>query len=393
MRTNNLLQWFHTHMNETISQLRKTKTLLSVVLLVVAGAALIALGHRIQDATAWYGLLPLTELGGILVGAGILSVWLDAYLSREQNQLEEHRLRSILTEQAPVMRDAVLQAFAANHDDLKRVATPELLDGIISNSLALRLNSAEFAHEIYTDIRDQAIRAAERWHDANLSIQLAPLPMGSGTSKRRPTSSSSPNLFSVTVRWEYTTIPGHQQRRFVCTADRAEYDELANSNDGTTGWYIGPSSNVDAATTEAFELLAFTVDGDQRPIRRSARKHGQTYSVAVGDDAMRAAEPVTISYTYRTTIASNANMLFFSIEQPTRNLNLQFDYSGCGIANVSTLDFVPSIRPTRIERAPAKTHTDTIRVDLDGWIFPRSGVAFVWTLDSAIIPARSGTPR
>jgi hypothetical protein len=222
--------------------------------------------------------------------------------------------------------------------------------------------------------------STERWHDANLSIQLTPLPMGSGTSKRRPTSSGSPDLFSVTVRWEYTTIPGHQQRRFICTADRDEYDELANSNDGTTGWYVGPSSNVDAATANAFELLAFTVDGDQRPIRRSARKHGQTYSVAVGDGATRAAEPVTISYTYRTTIASNANMLFFSIEQPTRNLNLQFDYSGCGIASVSTPDLVPSIRPTRIERAPAKTHTDTIRVDLDGWIFPRSGVAFVWTL-------------
>ena len=174
-------------MNETLNQLRKTKTLLSVVLLVVAGAALIATGHRTQDATAWYGLLPLTELGGILVGAGILSIWLDAYLRREQDQREEHRLRSILTEQAPVMRDAVLQAFAANHDDLRRIATPELLDGIIGNSLALRLDNAEFAHEIYTDIRDQAIRAAERWHDANLSIQLSPLPMGSGTSKRRPT--------------------------------------------------------------------------------------------------------------------------------------------------------------------------------------------------------------
>ena len=122
-------------MKETLTQLRKTKTLLSVVLLVVAGAALIAIGHRTRDATAWYGLLPLTELGGILVGAGILSVWLDAYLRREQDQLEEHRLRSILTEQAPVMRDAVLQAFAANHEDLKRVATPELLDGIIGNSL------------------------------------------------------------------------------------------------------------------------------------------------------------------------------------------------------------------------------------------------------------------
>ena len=165
MRTNNLLQWFHTHMKETLTQLRKTKTLLSVVLLVVAGAALIAIGHRTRDATAWYGLLPLTELGGILVGAGILSVWLDAYLRREQDQLEEHRLRSILTEQAPVMRDAVLQAFAANHEDLKRVATPELLDGIIGNSLAIRLDNAEFAHEIYTDIRDQAISVSNLFID------------------------------------------------------------------------------------------------------------------------------------------------------------------------------------------------------------------------------------
>ena len=381
-------------MQDLLTRLYRTKTLLSSVVLVMAGVLLMVIGKRLDgDATSWIALLPWSELGGILIGAGLLSVWLDHFLNREQAAIEELRLRTILHEQAPAMRDAVLEAFAANHEDLARVATPHMLDHVITNSLALRLDDQQFASEIYTDIRDQAIRAAERWHDANLSIQLAPLPMGSGTSKRRPTSSSSPNLFSVTVRWEYTTIPGHQQRRFVCTADRAEYDELANSNDGTTGWYIGPSSNVDAATTEAFELLAFTVDGDQRPIRRSARKHGQTYSVAVGDDAMRAAEPVTISYTYRTTIASNANMLFFSIEQPTRNLNLQFDYSGCGIANVSTLDLVPSIRPTRIERAPAKTHTDTIRVDLDGWIFPRSGVAFVWTLDSAIIPARSGTPR
>ena len=49
---------------------------------------------------------------------------------------------------------------------------------------------------------------------------------------------------------------------------------------------------------------------------------------------------------------------------------------------MSTLDLIPSVRPTRIEQPPASVPNRTIRVDLDGWIFPRSGVAFVWTLDA-----------
>ena len=76
----------------------------------------------------------------------------------------------------------------------------------------------------------------------------------------------------------------------------------------------------------------------------------------------------------------SAHLLFFDIEQPTRDLRVDFDYSGCGIAGVSTLDLIPSVRPTRIERPVPDLPDETIRVDVDGWIFPRSGVAFVWGL-------------
>jgi hypothetical protein len=176
-------------MQDLLTRLYRTKTLLSSVVLVVAGVLLMVIGKRLgSDPSSWIAWLPWSELGGILIGAGLLSVWLDHFLNREQAAIEELRLRTILHEQAPAMRDAVLEAFAANHDDLARIATPHMLDHVITNSLALRLDDQQFASEIYTDIREQAVGASERWHDAHLSIELSPIPMGSGVAKANTTS-------------------------------------------------------------------------------------------------------------------------------------------------------------------------------------------------------------
>ena len=61
-----------------------------------------------------------------------------------------------------------------------------------------------------------------------------------------------------------------------------------------------------------------------------------------------------------------------------------------GIANVSTLDLVPSIRPTRIEAPPDAGANETVRADIDGWVFPRSGVAFVWALEGEVESRAAG---
>ena len=55
------------------------------------------------------------------------------------------------------MRDAVIDGFAFEPEDLARVATPATLDVIASNVLALRLGDSAFAQEIYEDLRDRAI--------------------------------------------------------------------------------------------------------------------------------------------------------------------------------------------------------------------------------------------
>lgn len=360
-------------MQDLRPRLLRYKMLLGSLVVFGVGVVFLILGEVAETAT-W---IPWSELGGTLVAVAVLSVWLDHFFRREQSAVEEERLRRILAEQAPHMRDAVISAFAAGSDDLARVATPALLDELVSNGLAMRLGDEEFAREIYRDLREQAIGPLERWHDASLSIDLSPIePDRVGADGLPPG-----EYFDVVVRWEYTTVPAHPKRRFVCLSDRDEYAELTSERGATSGWFFKPESGIPANSRDAFELRRFSIDGGEQPIRRSERKNSQSYTVSIPEQVLQAEEPVVVSYTYRTITPQHFHLLFFDIEQPTRDLRVDFDYDGCAIQSVSTLDLVPSVRPTRIERTPQDLPGDVIRVDLDGWIFPRSGVAFVWTRD------------
>ncbi len=363
-------------MHESFHRLRRLQIALTCVLLVVAGGVLIAVGKSLgDDAGSWLGVVPWSELGGVLVGAGLLSVWLDALFRRDQDAADDYRLRTILEEQAPAMRDAVLRAFAADHEDLKRVATPQMLDQLITNSLALRLDDPQFAAEVYADIRDQAIRAPERWHNASIDIALAPHPHSSYPTK---TPDMTSDLLSVTVRWEYTTIPVHEERRFTALSDRTEYSEIASQGGPTSAWFIKPGQGIDAADRDDFELLQFSVDGEPRAIRRSARRGGQTYAVSIGHDVVKAGQAVTVAYTYRTVTRASGHLLYFDIEQPTRGLSVTLDYENTDIDSVSVLDLLPSVQAPTIERSPDAPTPRSIRVEVSGWVFPRSGVGFVW---------------
>ncbi|MFK0071895.1 hypothetical protein [Arthrobacter woluwensis] len=287
---------------------------------------------------------------------------------------ENERIRNVLKEAAPDFRDAVVRGFAVENDDLKRVATPELLDDIAGNVLALRLGDRHFAEEVYADIRDQAIRAPERWHDVQVFIRLSSIDERNTGGVPR---------FVVTVTWEYTTIPSHIVQRFACVSDREEFRELISDTPATFAWRMAPRpGGFDAASKDAFELVQYSINGEERTIRRTQKKGGQTYSVTLGRETVATAEPSRISYTYRTIVPPDGHLLHFDIDQPTKGLQVNFDYSDTDIAQVKVLDLIASSKHARIQRMPSSVPGKSVSVDFDGWVFPRTGIAFVWTLGS-----------
>lgn len=102
------------------------------------------------------------------------------------------RFRQTIHDEAPALRDAVIEAFRFQRQDVGRIATPELLDDLAETSLGLRFGDAAFGREVYGDIKHQAITAEERWYDARIDATLA---------IARVRGEASNPFFDLIVRW------------------------------------------------------------------------------------------------------------------------------------------------------------------------------------------------
>jgi len=322
----------------------------------------------------WLHALPLGEFGGILLGAGLLGTLFEFSFRKDQEEATVEQFRAIIKEQAPAMRDAVIEGFAIHPDDLKRVANPELLDDIASNVMSLRLGDEQFAREIYRDIRDQAIHAAERWYDVEVRIRLSSAPERSA--KGTP-------LFHVIVEWEYTTVPSGPIRRFACVSDRDEYNDLVLDAPATAAWFVRPRPGMDPSSRDVYELLELTVDGELQEIRRTERKTGQTYTVHLGASA-QTGEPVRIRQVFRTVTPTWGHRLFFELPQPARNISLTLDYTNTDIAHMRVSDTVGALVPPQISQLPNTVPGRLITVEAPGWLLSKAGFAFTWTLQTEL---------
>ena len=200
--------------NQSLSlhhRLRRLKAALLAVSFTLAGILLMMLNAWLAPMQLgdwqWLHALPLGELGGTLFGAGLLSTFFEYTFRRDQERAVAERFRQTIREEAPALRDAVIEAFRFDRQDVARIATPELLDDLARTSLGLRFGDPAFGREVYADIRHQAMAAEERWYDARVDATLgiprgrstAPTPSstyvsaGSTPSRRGTASASSPS--------------------------------------------------------------------------------------------------------------------------------------------------------------------------------------------------------
>lgn len=359
-------------------RLRKLKAALLAISLTLAGILLMMLNGWIEHLKLgdweWLHSIPLGELGGTLFGAGLLSTLFEYSFRKEQEEATVEQFRQIIHEQAPAMRDAVIEGFAIHPEDLKRVSNPDLLDDIAANVMSLRLGDEQFAREIYADIRDQAVRAAERWYDVEVRVRLSSI---------LERSTEGTPLFDVTVEWEYTTVPSGSVRRFACVSDREEYRELLLDIPATSPWLMQNRPGVDAASRESYELLELTVDGRPQAIRRSTRKTGQTYSAQL-DAAACSGKSVRVRQVFRVVTPKWGHRLYFELPQPCRRLSLSIDYTNTDIAHLTISDTVATSRAAQITRSPAAVAGKVVSVDVPGWLLPKSGFSATWTLNAEL---------
>ncbi|MEV6873960.1 hypothetical protein [Amycolatopsis sp. NPDC051128] len=361
-------------MNHLLDQLYKTKLRLAGLVTALLGIALIVVSHRVDaiPVLSWLVGWPTGEVGSALLSAGVIAVIFEYYARKETAARTNEQLRYAIRQEAPAIRSAVLDSFAFEPETMRSIASDETLDKIATNAIGLRLGDAELARDAYADLREQVIRSPERWRDVDISVSLSPWTAGPAT--------GGGSMFVATIRWEYRVRPASPTMRFACVSDRAEYQDLLRDPTVAGQWYFGKTSPVDPASTEAFELVQFSIDGAERSIRRTARNGAQVYTVALGKAAISGDE-ATISYTYRVLVQRHGHLLFLDLPRPTKGVHVQMEYGQVDIRQVNVVDYFASPDASRVERSPKAAPARTIDVRFDGQVFPRAGAAFVWVLD------------
>ena len=360
-------------------RLLKTKAALLAVSFTLIGILLIMLNAWLATLSlgdwSWLHHLPLDEVGGPLLGAGLVSTILDYSYRRDQEDIAIRRTQQAIIDLSPAKLWSVLCEGLARHPaELARLTTPKQLDDAAAAIMAQRLGDAQFAREIYADIRDQAIRVAERWYDVEARVRLS-------TAVERSTAGTP--LLDVTVEWEYTTVPSGSERRFACVSDRAAYNALRGDIPTTSTWFMAPRPGMDARSQESYELLELTVDGRPQPIHRTVQEAGQTYRVQL-DDAAQSGESVRIRQMFRTSTPAWGHRLFFELPQPARNMSLAVDYTNTPIADIRVSDTVATFQPSQLVRTPKAAVGKVISLNARGWLLPKTGFAVTWTLEAEL---------
>lgn len=353
-------------------RLRKTKAALLAVALTLAGILVIMLGGWLGGVElgswAWVKAVPFGEIGGALFGAGVLGTLFEYSFRKDQEEATLEQFRQIIREQAPAMREAVIEGFRFDTDDLRRISTPQLLDELAVNSLGMRFGDAAFGREVYGDIKHQAISAEERWLDARVDATLG-IPRVRGV---------TPNpFFDLLVRWEYTVVPKHRFRKFAVVSDRQRYDQLTAERGETSVWFRRPSPGFKVNDPEVFSLVQFTVDGVELPFERQADDVSQVYVVDLGEERVRQGEAVVVSFTFRTQVPQDGHVVHLNIDRPTKGLEVEMKYDSAVISSVRLMDFASRGDGGRVSE---EADVASLRYRYDGWLFPRAGLVFAWTL-------------
>ena len=354
------------------ARLRKTKAAFLATALTLAGILLIMLSGWLSGLNlgdwAWLHALPLGELGGTLFGAGLLGTLFEYSFRKDQEAATTRQFRQIIHDEAPAMRDAVIEGFRFDTEDLKRIATPKLLDELAVNSLGMRFGDTAFGREVYGDIKHQAITAEERWYDARVDATL-------GIPRVR---SIAPNpFFDLLVRWEYTVVPKHRFRKFAVVSDRQRYDQMVAERGETSVWFRRPVSGVAVTDPAVFALEQFTIDGKAIPFTRQADDVSQVYIVDLGEQVVRDEKSVVVSFAFRTLVPRDGHVVHIDIDRPTKGLEVELTYDSAAIRRVRLMDFASRGDGGRII---TESEIPVVRYRYDGWLFPRAGLVFAWTL-------------
>jgi alanine racemase len=258
-------------------------------------------------------------------------------------------------------------------DEEKSIAR---IDSIIRHCFQTRARSEELGDAIYYEMFETLFgkqdRQLELRNDFRYEIRVRELPAG------EPQDPLRRDYFQVTTRVAYTKALRHAVFMIGCALDNEQLAAFFEDPRCEYRWLL---SNGETLVPERdFMVKRVCVDGREVPVTQS-EKTQRGYEVWCGTEELkkRLNRPARIEIEIETKKRKDSRLFSAYLVYPTRGMEISFHYEGTGIKNVREVGFFAGKHPYP-EVLREKGRSVTLRLGNDAWIFPTSGVTFIWDL-------------
>ena len=266
---------------------------------------------------------------------------------------------------------------------LRRIFIPDeeksidRIDSIIRHCFQTRARNEELGDAIYYEMFETLFgkedRQLELRNDFRYRIQVTEFVPDEGVPDplRR-------DYFKVTTHVEYTKAIRNAHFMIGCALDNEQLASFFEEKRCEYRWLL--NRGEDLVPERDFQVNGVRIDGEDIPLILSESTE-RGYEVWFSSEELKKKlnRQARVEIEIETKQIKSNRLFSAYLVYPTRGMEISFHYGGTGIKNVKDVGFFSGKHPYP-ETIREEGKSVTLRLGNEAWIFPTSGVTFLWDL-------------
>jgi len=251
------------------------------------------------------------------------------------------------------------------------------IDNMIRGCIQARTSDMEFADAIYYEMFETLFGRENRQLELRMGfrydIRISDFPNG-----EKGVGGPDADYFRVTTHIEYIKTLRNKFFIIGCAQNDAQLSALFEEEKCEYRWLLNGTDNP--FREGDFRVARVRINGRGMPVI-SAGNTDRGYEVLCGGDELEEYlnKQVKIEIEIETKKHKNSKMFSVYLAYPTRGMNVSFNYEETGLKNVREVSFFAGRHPCP-EIKMDKGKSIELNIGEDEWVFPNSGVTFIWDL-------------
>jgi alanine racemase len=250
------------------------------------------------------------------------------------------------------------------------------IDNIIRQCFQARTRNEELGDAIYYEMFETLFGKKDRQLELRTGfrydINIAPLPQTKKNAQR------SAGYFQITARIEYRKTIKSNVFMIGCARNNQQLAALLEYPHCEYRWLLGGSDDLDMERD--FSVKQVHIEDEDIPVT-ATKITDRGYEVWYGSNKLKKKinSEVKISIEIVTRQAKANNILPIYLVYPTRGVDITFNYGKADLKNVRVESFFSGKHPSPTIIRDKRKFME-INVSDKEWIFPTSGVIFIWDI-------------